>query len=70
METSLKTFLELSPHIPNEKLKVAESGMKRPSDVRLMGEHGAKAVLVGESLMRAGFDAKTLISEMSRVSIP
>ena len=70
LETSLNTFLELSPHIPNEKLKVAESGMKRPSDVRLMGEHGAKAVLVGESLMRAGFDAKTLISEMNRVSIP
>ncbi|NQU96752.1 MAG: indole-3-glycerol-phosphate synthase, partial [Chloroflexi bacterium] len=29
-------------------------GMKTPNDVRRMGRAGAGAVLVGESLMRAG----------------
>jgi indole-3-glycerol phosphate synthase len=69
LETSLTVFEKLSPSIPAGTLKVAESGMKNAEDVARMGRAGAKAVLVGESLMRAGEDAGPLVRAMSRVAV-
>ncbi|MDA0231876.1 MAG: indole-3-glycerol phosphate synthase TrpC [Chloroflexi bacterium] len=69
LETSLSVFERIAPSIPAGSLKVAESGMKNAADVARMGQAGAKAVLVGESLMRAGDDAAGLVKAMSRVSV-
>lgn len=69
LETSLGVFERIAPSIPVGSLKVAESGMKNAADVARMGEAGAKAVLVGESLMRAGDDAAELVSAMSQISV-
>jgi indole-3-glycerol phosphate synthase len=72
LKTSLSVFEELSPRIPAGGVKVAESGMKSASDVERMGRAGAKAVLVGESLMRAGRagdDVAALVSAMSSVRV-
>jgi indole-3-glycerol phosphate synthase len=56
----LKTFLvdmdttaRLAKLIPNNVTLVAESGIQNTDDVRHMGECGAHAVLVGESLVKA-----------------
>jgi len=58
LETTLETFELLAPvaaaGMRHDGLLVAESGMKTPADIRRMGRAGARAVLVGESLMRAG----------------
>ncbi len=48
------TFGRLAPLLPDDVVKVAESGIFGPDDVaRFVGE-GARAVLVGEALVRNG----------------
>lgn len=69
LETSLNVFEQIAPTIPAETLKVAESGMKTAEDVARMGRAGAKSVLVGESLMKAGDDASELVKAMSRITV-
>ena len=69
LETSLDVFERVAPAIGHDRIKVAESGMKNAADVRRMGRAGADAVLVGESLMRAGGDAASLVRTMSRVGV-
>jgi indole-3-glycerol phosphate synthase len=43
--------------------------MKNSTDVERMGYAGAKAVLVGESLMKAGSDVSELAKAMSAVEV-
>ncbi|MFW6174225.1 MAG: indole-3-glycerol phosphate synthase TrpC [Chloroflexota bacterium] len=65
LQTDLATFERLAPLVPRDKALVAESGMKNADDVRRMRDAGAQAVLVGESLMRAGGDVSDLIRELT-----
>ncbi len=51
-EVSLDTTVELAKLVPEDRLLVAESGIFTPDDIRYLAEAGAKAFLVGESLMR------------------
>ena len=52
-EVSLNTTVELARLVPQERLLVAESGIFTHDDIRhLQQAAGAKAFLVGESLMR------------------
>ena len=66
LETSLDVFERVAPGIGHNRIRIAESGMKNAADVRRMGRAGADAVLVGESLMRAGGDAASLVRTMSQ----
>jgi len=52
-ETSLRTTLDLLPHVPSDRIVVTESGILARSDVTLMQNSGVHAFLVGEALMRA-----------------
>jgi indole-3-glycerol phosphate synthase len=52
-----------SPGTGHEPLLVAESGVHTRADVERLTECGAKAVLVGESLMRGG-DIRTKVREL------
>lgn len=52
LEVDLATFERLAPRAPPGRLLVAESGLHRHADLVRMAEAGARAVLVGESLMR------------------
>lgn len=52
-ETRLELSLELLPLIPADRIVVSESGIKSHADLCRLHAAGAKAVLVGESLMRA-----------------
>ena len=69
LETSLSVFEELAPMIPDDRVRVAESGMKNAADIERMGRAGASAVLVGESLMKAGGDVKQLAEAMAAVEL-
>lgn len=52
-ETSLDTTRQLSKFVPPERMIVCESGLSTPDDLAEMARYGARAFLVGESLMRA-----------------
>jgi indole-3-glycerol phosphate synthase len=52
LTTSLETSLRLAPRIPDDKLLVAESGIKTAEDLRRLADVGVDAVLVGEHLLR------------------
>jgi indole-3-glycerol phosphate synthase len=51
--TRLDHTLELLQHIPGDRIVVSESGIGSREDLLRLGNAGAKAVLVGESLMRS-----------------
>jgi indole-3-glycerol phosphate synthase len=51
--TSLDRTFELLPRIPKSVVVVSESGIKTPEHMAALQAAGVRAVLVGESLMRA-----------------
>jgi indole-3-glycerol phosphate synthase len=51
--TRIEHTLELLPRIPPDRVVVSESGIASHADLARLGAAGAKAVLVGDSLMRA-----------------
>jgi indole-3-glycerol phosphate synthase len=53
-ETDLAVTEELLPLVPSGAVVISESGVKSQDDVRRLVAHGARGVLVGESLMRSG----------------
>lgn len=53
-EVTLETTAALAEEIPSDAVAVSESGIKTAEDVKLCREHGINAILVGETLMRAG----------------
>jgi indole-3-glycerol phosphate synthase len=57
------TFARLAPRIPDGVVKVAESGIRGPVDVRDYADAGADAVLVGEALV-IGNDPRDAVARM------
>lgn len=53
-EVDLKTTEKLMNYIPHDRAVVSESGIKTPADFAYLKELGVDAVLIGETLMRAG----------------
>lgn len=51
-ETSLDTTARLARLVPEDTLLVSESGIRTMGDLRVLASHGARAFLVGETLMR------------------
>ena len=52
-EVTLDTTRQLARHVPPGRLIVAESGLFTPADLADLARYGARAFLIGESLMRA-----------------
>jgi indole-3-glycerol phosphate synthase len=52
LAVDLATAETLAPRVPSERLLVAESGLHSPADLARMTAAGARAFLIGESLMR------------------
>jgi indole-3-glycerol phosphate synthase len=51
--TRLEHTLDLLPRIPPDRIVVSESGISTPTDVERLRQAGVRALLIGESLMRA-----------------
>ncbi|MGH7414224.1 MAG: indole-3-glycerol phosphate synthase TrpC, partial [Candidatus Rokuibacteriota bacterium] len=64
LATSLDASLALLPQIPHGLLTVSESGLASGADVARVVAAGAHAVLVGETLLRAG-DVAAKVRELS-----
>ncbi len=58
------TFGRLAPLIPDDVVKVAESGITGPADVARFVAEGADVVLVGEALVKNG-DPEAAVREMT-----
>jgi indole-3-glycerol phosphate synthase len=54
LEVDRTTFARLAPQVPGDRVLVAESGISGPSDVKRLVAEGARAVLVGEALVKDG----------------
>ncbi|WP_297501549.1 indole-3-glycerol phosphate synthase TrpC [Pseudonocardia sp.] len=54
LEVNRSVFGELAPGLPNDVLRIAESGVRGPSDLLTYAGWGADAVLVGEGLVTSG----------------
>lgn len=52
LDVDIRTTEELAPRVPAERFLVAESGLFTPADLERMAAVGARAFLIGESLMR------------------
>src|SRR6478735_3431861 len=59
-------FGKLAPLIPDDRVKVAESGIFSPADVQRFVSEGARAVLVGEALVKDG-DPQAAVAAMTGV---
>jgi indole-3-glycerol phosphate synthase len=57
------TFARLAPLIPDDVVRVAESGVRGPHDVLEYARQGADVVLVGESLV-TGKDPRSAVSDL------
>jgi len=51
-EVTLDTTRKLARRVPADRLIVAESGLSTPEDLADLARYGARAFLIGESLMR------------------
>ncbi len=52
LEVDRDTFSRLAPRIPDDVVRIAESGVRGPHDVFEYAKQGANVVLVGETLVR------------------
>lgn len=52
-EVSLQTSVALSNHIPQDKIKITESGIHAVSDIRYLQQFGYKGFLIGENFMKS-----------------
>lgn len=64
-EVDLQTTGRLAQMVPDDVILVAESGISSADDVARMGALGAQAVLVGESLVKAGDDLAATVRAFS-----
>jgi indole-3-glycerol phosphate synthase len=65
--TSLDVTVALAPRVPGDRLLVSESGIHSHGDLVRLEAAGAKAVLVGESLMRQPDVGQALRALLGRV---
>lgn len=68
--TDLDTVARLAVMVPKSVTLVAESGLKTPADVKRVADAGAKAILVGETLMRAADIGAATRALLNRESTP
>ena len=53
-ETDVKTSFDLADAIPNEFVKVSESGIADPDTIKQLKKHGYEGFLIGETFMKNG----------------
>ena len=63
LEVDRGVFARLAPRIPDQVIKIAESGIRGPHDLLAYAAAGADAVLVGESLV-TGRDPRSAVADL------
>lgn len=66
LEIDHDVFSRLAPLVPDDRVLVAESGISGPADVARFVDQGARAVLVGEALVKDG-DPQSAVAAMTNL---
>jgi indole-3-glycerol phosphate synthase len=67
-ETDLERTLRLAPRVAPPAILVSESGIRTGADVSRLQAAGVRAILVGETLMRAGDLGATITELLARLA--
>ena len=59
-EVSLQNSIDLVNHIPNDFVKISESGLTSTDDIKLLKNHGFQGFLIGENFMKTDNPGKNL----------
>ena len=59
-QTTVQTSVRLAPKIPEEFVRISESGIRKAEDLRLLRQCGYQGFLMGERFMREADPAKAL----------
>jgi indole-3-glycerol phosphate synthase len=65
-EVTLDTTRQLARHIPEDRMIISESGLFTPADLADVASFGARAFLIGESLMRQSDVTAATLAILSR----
>lgn len=68
LEVSLETSFELAGRFPDGILRISESGIRRPDDLKRLQDAGYRGFLIGESLMRQSDQGQALASLLANGS--
>ena len=71
-KVDMNRSIELSKHLPNEFLKVSESGINNVSDISFLKENGFEAFLMGEAFMKTpnpGLACKAFIESANLIYV-
>ena len=67
-EVNLNVSTELSSEIPNDFVKISESGITTDSDVLQLQKYGYKGFLIGENFMKSGNPASATANFISQIN--
>lgn len=59
-EVSLQNSTDLANHIPNEFIKISESGLTSTNDIKLLKSQGFQGFLIGENFMKTDNPGESL----------
>jgi len=65
----LKHSVKLAEKIPNNFIKISESGISTPDDVIFLKQHGFNGFLIGENFMKTGNPARAFATFVESVQI-
>jgi len=68
-QTDIQQSVEMADEIPNELIKVSESGISNASDINLLRSYGFNGFLIGENFMKTsnpGRACKDIISDLTK----
>lgn len=68
LEVSLETSFDLAGRFPDGVLRISESGIRRPDDLKRLQDAGYQGFLVGESLMRQSDQGQALANLLANGS--
>ena len=60
-ELSLQTSIDLVKYIPNDFVKISESGISHTDDIKLLKSHGFQGFLIGENFMKTNNPGESLL---------
>lgn len=67
-EVSINTSIKLFPVIPDQFVKISESGISEPQNIVELKQHGFQGFLIGEHFMKAANPAKACLQFIKAVN--
>jgi len=66
-EVSIDTSLQLLEQLPQETIKISESGISAPETIKLLKQHGFQGFLIGENFMKTTDPAQACIDFINQL---